>query len=53
MIGSLGYMVIKSGYDSESKVHFIKSPTLIIHGKKDELIHYNHSITIFGMPLNN
>lgn len=48
MVGSLGYMVMKSGYDNESKVQAIKSPTLIIHGKKDELIHHNHSITIFG-----
>lgn len=47
LVGSLGYLVIKNGYDNESKIPHIKSPTLIIHGKKDDLIHFNHSVTIF------
>lgn len=48
MVGSLGYMVVKNGYDNINKVGDIASPTLIIHGKRDELIGPHHSIAIFG-----
>ena len=48
MIGSLGYMVIKNGYDNESKAKSIKAPTLLIHGKKDELIKPDHSVKLFS-----
>lgn len=51
VIGSLGYMVIKNGYDNESKIGLIKSPTLMIHGKKDELISTKHSIALYGRSL--
>ena len=51
LIGSLGYLVMKSGFDNESKLKFIKSPTLLIHGKKDELISPEHSIKMFGRQL--
>ncbi len=48
LIGSLGYMVMKSGFDNEAKLPQVKSPTLLVHGKKDELISPEHSIKMFG-----
>jgi pimeloyl-ACP methyl ester carboxylesterase len=41
-------MVIKNGYDNESKAKSIKAPTLLIHGKKDELIKPDHSVKLFS-----
>lgn len=34
-------------FDNLSKINKISSPLLIIHGKKDEIIPYNHSVRLF------
>ena len=34
-------------FDNLSKIHRVLSPLLIIHGKKDEIIPYNHSLKLF------
>ena len=46
-MGSLGSMVIKSGYDNTEKLAKVKCPTLIVHGKKDKIISYQQSVAIY------
>ena len=41
-------MVMKSGFDNESKLQQVRCPTLLMHGKKDQLISPEHSIKMFG-----
>ena len=39
-------------FDNLSKIGKILSPLLIIHGKKDEVIPYEHSLKLFEKALN-
>lgn len=48
MFGSLGYMIIKDGFDNEPKLPHIASPTLIIHGKKDKMVLPDQSAKMYG-----
>lgn len=46
-MGSIGSFLIKKGYSNKEKLKLIKSPTLVIHGRKDTLISCEQSAQIF------
>ena len=39
--------LVKDKFDNYSKIDLLKSPLLIISGKKDEIVPHNHSIRLF------
>ena len=39
--------LVKDKFDNFSKIDFLKSPLLIISGKKDEIVPHDHSIKLF------
>ena len=47
-LGSIGYAVIKDGYDNKNKLAHIACPTIIIHGKKDKMVLPEQSINIYS-----
>jgi dipeptidyl aminopeptidase/acylaminoacyl peptidase len=47
MLGKLGALLIKERFNSYDKIEKIECPTLIIHGKLDEVVSCSHATEIF------
>lgn len=47
MLGKLGALLIKERFNSYDKIEKIECPTLIIHGKLDEVVSCSHAHDIF------
>ena len=40
--------LVKDKFDNLSKIDKLKSPLLVISGKKDEIVPHNHSVKLFN-----
>jgi predicted esterase len=47
--GILGKMLIKERFNNLERANLIKSPTLLIHGAKDDIVPISHSYNIYSM----
>lgn len=48
LLGSLGSLIVKSGYKNNETIKKLKAPTLILHGENDEVISAQHSKELYG-----
>jgi len=48
-LGSIGYFFIEDCFDNEGRISKIRCPTVLIHGKKDNLIYHTQSMSIFEL----
>jgi pimeloyl-ACP methyl ester carboxylesterase len=52
LVGTLGYYLVKQSWDIETAMKSIDVPTLIIHGKQDDIIPYQQSVAISKVFMN-
>lgn len=46
LVGNFAKYLIKERFDNADYMQSVYCPTLLIHGKRDQLIPYSHSITL-------
>ena len=49
MVGTIGYFLLKQKWPIISVISKVECPILLIHGKKDILIPYSHSVSLHGV----
>jgi hypothetical protein len=42
--GKMGGYLIANRFNNQEKMPYVKSPVVFIHGKRDQLIPYDHSV---------